>query len=236
VPTAGNEITFEISGPGRIIGVGNGDPSSHEPDQYVETVSGIEVSHWRSKAVDGMTNRPEVASDYDDSTWQPAFTGRDAARRGAPSQESQNNVYRGSFELAPVPRNRTVILALRNVGVEQAIYLNGSPVTQEITETGAQEFKLNSDLLHSGKNVIAIVAAPASSARGNRGGQSNPAMIRVVVPAKDWQRSLFNGLAQVIVQSTGKPGDIQLTAKSTGLADAVLRIHAEETALRPAIR
>ena len=33
VPIAGNEITFEIDGPGKIIGVGNGDPSSHEPDK-----------------------------------------------------------------------------------------------------------------------------------------------------------------------------------------------------------
>ncbi|MDE3216066.1 MAG: DUF4982 domain-containing protein [Gemmatimonadota bacterium] len=33
VPTAGDEITFVISGPGRLIGVGNGDPSSHEPDK-----------------------------------------------------------------------------------------------------------------------------------------------------------------------------------------------------------
>jgi beta-galactosidase len=33
VPTADNDITFEITGPGKIIGVGNGDPSSHEPDQ-----------------------------------------------------------------------------------------------------------------------------------------------------------------------------------------------------------
>ena len=33
VPDAGNMITFSISGPGKIIGVGNGDPSSHEPDK-----------------------------------------------------------------------------------------------------------------------------------------------------------------------------------------------------------
>jgi beta-galactosidase len=33
VPTASNEIAFEAAGPGRIIGVGNGDPSSHEPDK-----------------------------------------------------------------------------------------------------------------------------------------------------------------------------------------------------------
>ena len=34
VPIANNLIRFEISGPGRIIGVGNGDPSSHEADSY----------------------------------------------------------------------------------------------------------------------------------------------------------------------------------------------------------
>jgi beta-galactosidase len=33
VPTAGNQVSFAVSGPGKIIGVGNGDPTSHEPDK-----------------------------------------------------------------------------------------------------------------------------------------------------------------------------------------------------------
>jgi beta-galactosidase len=33
VPDAGNLVTFKVEGPGRIAGVGNGDPSSHEPDK-----------------------------------------------------------------------------------------------------------------------------------------------------------------------------------------------------------
>jgi len=33
MPVADNEIAFQLSGPGKIIGVGNGDPSSHEPDK-----------------------------------------------------------------------------------------------------------------------------------------------------------------------------------------------------------
>ncbi len=33
VPDANNMIRFRIDGPGKIIGVGNGDPSSHEPDK-----------------------------------------------------------------------------------------------------------------------------------------------------------------------------------------------------------
>ena len=32
VPDADNLVKFEMEGPGKIIGVGNGDPSSHEPD------------------------------------------------------------------------------------------------------------------------------------------------------------------------------------------------------------
>ena len=34
VPDAANLLRFSISGPAKIIGVGNGNPSSHEPDQY----------------------------------------------------------------------------------------------------------------------------------------------------------------------------------------------------------
>lgn len=33
VPTADNEVFFTLQGPGKIIGVGNGDPSSHESDK-----------------------------------------------------------------------------------------------------------------------------------------------------------------------------------------------------------
>jgi beta-galactosidase len=33
VPTAGNKLSFKLSGPGKIIGVGNGDPGCHEADK-----------------------------------------------------------------------------------------------------------------------------------------------------------------------------------------------------------
>ena len=33
VPTANDEVVFSISEKAKIIGVGNGDPSSHEPDK-----------------------------------------------------------------------------------------------------------------------------------------------------------------------------------------------------------
>lgn len=36
VPTANESLVFEIKGNGTIIGVGNGNPSSHEPDKYLK--------------------------------------------------------------------------------------------------------------------------------------------------------------------------------------------------------
>jgi beta-galactosidase len=36
VPTANNKIGFHVSGPATVIGVGNGDPSCHEPDHATE--------------------------------------------------------------------------------------------------------------------------------------------------------------------------------------------------------
>ena len=33
IPVASDEITFRVAGSGRLIGVGNGDPSSHESDR-----------------------------------------------------------------------------------------------------------------------------------------------------------------------------------------------------------
>jgi beta-galactosidase len=33
VPVADNHVSFSVEGPARIIGVGNGDPNSHEPDK-----------------------------------------------------------------------------------------------------------------------------------------------------------------------------------------------------------
>lgn len=63
VPTADNEITFEVDGPGKVIGVGNGDPSSHEADrppseQYDE--HGKLLFGNLSSGVRASVNAPEI--------------------------------------------------------------------------------------------------------------------------------------------------------------------------------
>ncbi|HLP76247.1 MAG TPA: hypothetical protein VK327_04950, partial [Candidatus Paceibacterota bacterium] len=50
-----------------------------------------------------------------------------------------------------------------------------------------------------------------------------------------WSRSLFNGLAQVIVQSTGDAGEIKLTATADGLAPATAVVPVQPCAPRPSV-
>lgn len=46
VPVADNMVKFHLSGDAKIIGVGNGDPSSHEPDKCAEGA-------WQRSAFNG---------------------------------------------------------------------------------------------------------------------------------------------------------------------------------------
>jgi len=51
----------------------------------------------------------------------------------------------------------------------------------------------------------------------------------------DWKRSVFNGLAQIIVQSRKEAGELKLTARAEGLAPATLTVLAQPCAARPAV-
>jgi beta-galactosidase len=241
VPTAANPIVFEITGPGKIIGVGNGDPSSHEPDQFAETVTTLSLTNWRMQPVESATNRAEVAFDFDDSNWPIAFARRGGDNRGNTNQPTQVTVYRASFELTRNAGGAALALALRSFGEQQSVYLNGRLIADNVSrEDARREIDLPSDTLRSGKNMIAIVATPRPSARGNRdesaGNQGHPGIVRLTTPPAPWKRSLFSGLAQIIVQSTGQPGEITLIARSLGVGDGVLKLQAQPASSRAALR
>jgi beta-galactosidase len=70
VPVADNHIDFELSGPGRIIGVGNGDPSCHEPDVYIATQpsQSVALKDWRIKRGARYPRPEESAEKVDDQT------------------------------------------------------------------------------------------------------------------------------------------------------------------------
>jgi beta-galactosidase len=241
VPVADNVITFEVTGPGRIIGVGNGDPSSHEPDRYVESVTSLPLTDWRMKAVDSATNLAEVAVDVNDMRWPAVFDGR-IGRHGADTNErAPVTVYRAKFDRPQNAGGASFTLFLRSLGDPQSVYLNGHLIAADVPrERATVGIDLAFESLRSGKNVIAIVATSSQAQPGNRDEQaramSSPGLVRVTIPPAPWSRSLFNGLAQVIVQSTGQPGEILLTAKAHGVTDGVLKLAARPAAARAALR
>jgi beta-galactosidase len=223
VPDAVNQVSFTLTGPGKIIGVGNGDPASHEPDKFIESVGEVAVTQWRTHAIDARTDGPETAIGFDDSSWERARDPRWDEHREDPAA----SVFRGTFKLPDLVPDAAVTLLLRAVGDSQSIYVNGHLLGKNLANDPAgYAYKLDRVFLQPDRNVVVIF----STRFANSGDQLfhwsgfGPAAVQVVAPALQWKRSVFNGLAQIIVQSTAVAGEIKLTAASAGLAPANVRI------------
>ncbi|HEY5503823.1 MAG TPA: hypothetical protein VIK28_01600, partial [Sedimentisphaerales bacterium] len=90
-------------------------------------------------------------------------------------------------------------------------------------------------ILKEGKNVYAVVGTPLVVRRQYEELNADPGVVQVFVPAKDWKRKTFNGLAQIIVQSRQEAGVLTLTAVSPGLKSSTVKINTKPTVLRPAV-
>ncbi|MFZ0473135.1 MAG: DUF4982 domain-containing protein [Bacteroidales bacterium] len=227
VPTAGNQVTFTIEGPGKIIGVGNGDPASHEADQYFETINVCPIENLKIKTTENTVARPETAEGFDYSHWQVAFPGNQWDT--AISKPSVKGiVIRGEFMVPDISNASEIALYARSLGDEQAIYVNGHLIASGMMrDKASHEYKLDNSVVHQGKNEYVIVARPLLKQNTWDELNTYPGTVKVVYPAGKWQRRVFNGLAQVIVQSTQTPGIITLKASADGLTPAYAVIIAE---------
>jgi hypothetical protein len=86
--------------------------------------------------------------------------------------------------------------------------------------------------LHVGDNTIAVVVKNNDGPGGINKGVSLE-FEKPPIPA-NWQRSAFNGLAQVIVQADKDAGEIKLTAQADGLQPAAIVIRTESASAAPA--
>jgi beta-galactosidase len=224
VPIADNEVTFSITGPGKIIGVGNGNPTSLEADKYLETNTVLNVENLKEKIVADFNVSEETQENVATESWQKAFTDDRDAIFG---KKVKAVVYRTEFEL-PANYNETEInLFYNSLGKKQSIFINGQKISNEIPENKKGDtFVLDKKLLHSGKNSITVIAQPLLKKYKWDVVNQNPGTIQIITPAENYKRKLFNGLAQVIVQTTGEAGEITLTATSNGLKKAEIKINA----------
>jgi beta-galactosidase len=233
VPTAGNGIVFKIDGPGRILGVGNGDPSSHEPDQFVAspTLRTRPLGDWRWQKIKDpyAPNLPEVAVDFDDSRWAKADVKSDSGPLGM----EEKAVFRTRFSVSARDLARSgVELWFGKIEGGVSVFVNGRSVGPAGDPRAPSIYDVKG-LLHPGANTVAVTLANYGPAAGVNQG----VLLRLVdqAPTPEWRRSAFNGLAQVIVQSTGKPGVIRLSAQSSTLKPATVLVTSRAVARRPVL-
>lgn len=234
IPDANDEVAFSIEGPGKIIGVGNGDPASHEPDRFIETVSSVKISRLSELVLKSLEDWPAVAATAKESDWKPAFR----SNRSQNWKEYKDSLIalRGSFELPELSEKTIVNLFAKSVVTGQTIYINGKLVASNLGRNDSQSFKLDISALQKGKNEFVVTGKRFKKRSEWDEPNTNPGVIQVIIPAESWKRKAFNGLAQVIVQSAKQPGEIVLKATAAGLAPATLKIKAEQSILRPALK
>jgi beta-galactosidase len=233
VPVAQNNIHFAVEGAGSIIGVGNGDPSCHEPDVYVQTAPShnVPVSKWRwqlGKIPKSRDTIPEYANDFDDSAWK-------TVSGGGPTIETQETaaIYRAHVNLTEEDLKGDGALLCFSGCDDDGWYFVNNQFVGESHDWQAQPVFDVKKYLHAGDNVIAV-GVYNSVAQGGLNPNVNVLVVgHASVPP--WSRSLFNGLAQVIVQSTRDAGEIKLTATADGLQSVTTTVQTQPCIPRPFI-
>jgi beta-galactosidase len=212
-----------VEGEGRVIGVGNGDPSSHEPDRVFARVTTLPFKDFRENDAPPGEEPREVRAEFDASRWKPAFA---SSGKGA-------RIYRGTLTSRRLAKGAPIRLLLRHFGASTVVYLNGRKLASFAMTRDAPlpSIDLSSDSLRDGSNMLAVIATPYENDRAReRATKVPPAVLRVETPEPPWSRRFFNGLAQLIVQSKGAAGTIRIKATSPGLVPAELTVAAQAPA------
>lgn len=221
VPVASDRVRFTIAG-GTILGVGNGDPSCLEPDQFHPTLSLTPVSGWRGCIV--PPNTPKVGADG----LKPLGLLGDWK---APLPTA-GELYELAAEFATpaeLPGEAALDLFLPSLGAKTTVWLNGREVARNLdTSMVGPSLKLAASELAPGENRVQLLVMPFEDGRRRLPQQVRLGNLRVTTPAAQVARSLFNGYAQVVVRGAKSAGELKLTAEADGLkpAECVIRLQA----------
>jgi beta-galactosidase len=230
VPTAHDQLHFELSGAGRILGVGNGDPSCHEPDTFITQlpVKTIPVEGWHWKL--GPIPSPgapalEYAQVCDESSWKALKPKTDGNTGEQVLTPGQTAIFRAHVQLTQADLESAGML-VRFAGIDDHgwFFVNSQPVGESHDWQAQPAFDLK-QRLHAGDNVIAV-GVRNDAGQGGLNPDVNIELVGKPVAAA-WSRSAFNGLAQVLVQATRSAGEIRLTASADGLKPATVSVQAQ---------
>ena len=110
VPVAQNKINFALEGAGKILGVGNGDPSCHEPDTFIPQSAdarhrGERLALETRRGSEPQPALPEYAPDFDDSAWNTIKPKTDGDTGDMFLKENQSAIYRAHVKLTEADLN-----------------------------------------------------------------------------------------------------------------------------------
>ena len=223
VPTAQQRVTFEVDGAARLIGMGNGDPGSHEADKPAELHRYAAAGGWRYQSFAQQADAPALLADTAAAGWRDPFAWVPPDQQPA---DGAWNVVRAAFARPTLAAGDRLVLFLGEIAAGQQVYLNGRAVTPR-REEGLYAIDLDPSSLNDSNTLGIAFATPPGGLRrlfDEALGGRRWATLRSTTPAGPWQRSVFNGHAQVILQSTGTAGLATLRARAEGLEAATLTL------------
>ncbi len=216
-PLANNLVKFETTG-GKIIGVGNGDPSSHEPDRFFDAVRQLTVDDWHGRIAAPGTVTPSAP--------ELQIPLPRLANWLAPLPKS-GEVYdlSATFVLTVPPSGAQLRLCLPGLGSKTSVWLNGHELGRDLAPSEIA-LALDRAQLKTGANLVQLIVTPFGEGKSRLPELTRLGAVQILVPAAPWQRHLFNDYAEVIVQAGTQPGAIQLTARSENLESAAATVQA----------
>jgi beta-galactosidase len=145
-----------------------------------------------------------------------------------PAVRTGEVTFETTFDLPPRTEGETFSLLLNTLGPRQTAELNGEILYRDADPAHSRvELAIAGDKLKPAGNKLRLVSPVFPEWRDREGlAQLHPLSLRIQQAAPTWRRAAFNGLAQVIIQSTGEPGMITLRATSANLSAAVTEVTA----------
>lgn len=209
-PTANNLVRFEVEG-GRVLGVGNGDPSCHEPDTWPIVPRRVQATNWKWTSLRQGTSRYPGA---DRMGWLET----DLTNAQLPAGKNLG-AFAGKLE---VPEDlEAAQLQVGPMDDHGWVYVDGQLVLT--SDRWDQVHRLTIPKLNAGEHEVLVVVQNT----GGQGGFTRGVSLELPPLQPSAQRSLFNGLAQVIVRAGKVPGKLMVRAFAEGLEPATLEVEME---------
>lgn len=218
VPLSMNNLSFKLTGPAKIIGVGNGDPSSHDPEVFTETIHALPLG---KASMAFVTDAEKAINNPGRLAWHPFAQSRIVNK---PASDTLIAI-KTSFLLREIQENAIYTYFAKNIATAQAVYLNGKLIGKNAGDNEAMnQYVLDHSLLKAGDNILVIIGKPFIRKNTWEDISTDPGIIQELQAAPQWERKAFNGLAQVILSLDDQPGKITLQADSEGLKTALINI------------